>query len=133
MSEPRQMIMRALGKSGCYFLSLVHLAEEICGKRIDAVEVYQKAFSNGWTDDEVTMIYPASVLSFMTGMKFNVAKKPASYTVRQSEYEVLVFQNETCTHFVLGDGSGRVKHDPMGNSNTVRNGRLVGKRIFSVM
>lgn len=133
MSEPRQKIMKALGESGCYFLSLVHLAEEICGKRIDAVEVYQKALTNGWTDDEAMMIYPASVLSFMTGLKFAVVKKPANYIVHQSEYEVLVFQSEFFTHFVLGDGSGQVKYDPLGNSNTVRTGRLVEKRIFSVI
>ena len=132
MAEPRQKIMKVLGESGCYFLSLVELAEEIGQNRIDAVEVYEKATKNGWMDDEATMMYPASVLSFMTGLKFSVEKQSTDYVTNETDYEILVFQNGNYTHFVLGNGSGGVKYDPLGNSNTVRNGAIVGKRIFSL-
>ena len=83
-------------------------------------------------DDEATMMYPASVLSFMTGLKFSVEKRSTDYVTNKTEYEILVFQNGNYTHFVLGDGKGGMKYDPLGISNTVRNGAIVGKRIFSL-
>lgn len=133
MAQPRQKIMKVLGESGCYFLSLVELAEEITQSRIDAVDVYEKATKNGWMDDEATMMYPASVLSFMTGLKFSMEKQSPDYVTDETQYEILVFRNGNYTHFVLGNGKGGVKYDPLGNSNTVRNGAIVGKRIFSLI
>ena len=44
-SESRQKVMKMLGEYGCYFLSLVHLAENITEKRIDAVEQYLEALN----------------------------------------------------------------------------------------
>jgi hypothetical protein len=37
------------------------------------------------------------------------------------------------SHFVLGDGTGRVKYDPLGSSKTVAEGRLISKRILHLV
>lgn len=129
-TESRQKVMKMLGEYGCYFLSLVHLAENITGKRIDAVAVYLNALKHKWTDTEATMLNPTAILSDMTGLRFSIAKEAAGYAAGQNEYEILLFNNSKYQHFVLGNGQGAVAYDPLGNSNTVASGTLTGKRIF---
>lgn len=130
-NESRQKVMKVLGEYGCYFLSLVQAAERLTGKRIDAVAAYLDALIKKRTDGEATMLDPAAVLSAMAGGMWTVRKETADYIPRDGEVEVLVFQNGTYTHFVLGDGTGGVLYDPLGNSNTVAHGRIIGKRIFA--
>lgn len=130
-AESRQKVMKILGEYGCYFLSLVELAERLTGKRIDAVEAYIDALIKRRTDGEATMLDPAAVLSAMTGGRWTVRKEEAGYRPLDGEAEVLLFQNRTYSHFVLGDGAGGVLYDPLGNSNTVANGHIAGKRIFA--
>ena len=60
-NESRQKVMKILGEYGCYFLSLVELAERLNGKRIDAVEAYLDALVKRRTDSE------AEVLLFQNG------------------------------------------------------------------
>lgn len=130
-NESRQKVMKVLGEYGCYFLSLVQAAERLTGKRIDAVAAYLDALIKKRTDGEATMLDPAAVLSAMAGGMWTVRKETADYIPRDGEVEVLVFQNGAYTHFVLGDGTGGVLYDPLGNSNTVAHGRIIGKRIFA--
>lgn len=129
-NESRQKVMKILGEYGCYFLSLVELAERVTGKRIDAVEAYLDALIKRKTDGEATMLDPAAVLSRMAGGTWTVRKEGATYIPKSGEAEVLLFQNGAYSHFVLGDGAGGVLYDPLGNSNTVAKGTCVGKRIF---
>lgn len=130
-NESRQKTMKTLGEYGCYFLSLVHLAENISRKRIDAVEAYLNALERKWMDGEATMLNPVAVLGSMTGLTFSVRKESAEYRVKDDEYEVLLFTNGTYNHFVLGDGTGGVAYDPLGDSRTVATGKCIGKRIFA--
>ena len=130
-NESRQKVMKILGECGCYFLSLVQVAERLTGKRIDAVEAYLDALIKKRTDGEATMLDPAAVLSAMAGGIWTVRKETPDYVPRDGETEVLVFQSGAYTHFVLGNGAGGVLYDPLGNSNTVAHGRIIGKRIFA--
>jgi hypothetical protein len=127
--ESRQKLMKMLGEYGCYFLSIVHIAEGITGKRIDAIAAYIDAFERKWIDKEATVLDAGSVFSALTGGKYFVSKEGASYKTAANEYEVLVFKAKF-THFVAGDGTGKVVYDPLGNSNTVATGSIVEKRIF---
>jgi hypothetical protein len=129
-SESRQKVMKTLGEYGDYFLSVVHLAEEITDRRIDAVMVFVKALENKWLDDEATMLCPDAILSDLTGKKFSVMVEKTAYIPRAGEYEILLFKSGSAQHFVLGDNRGNVAYDPLGNSNAVAEGSLTGKRIF---
>ncbi|MDR2304139.1 MAG: DUF261 domain-containing protein [Treponema sp.] len=129
-SESRQKLMKTLGEYGCYFLSVVHLAEELTNKRIDAIQSCLAAMDNKWLDDEITMLNPEAVLHSLTGKRFVVRKEEPAYSPKEGEYEVLLFRNGSFDHFVLGDGKGKVAYDPLGNSNSVASGKLTSKRIF---
>lgn len=126
--EARQRVMEIIGKDGCYFLSVVHLAEEEIGARIDAIPVYFNCVQRQWMDTNCYLIQPHRILESMTGQKWEVRKEPKEYRCQPGEKEVLRYERTqgrtTYGHFVLPD------YDPYGESLTVRNGFLVSKRIF---
>ncbi|MBQ7158676.1 MAG: DUF261 family protein [Treponema sp.] len=130
-TESRQRVAKTLGEYGCYFLSVVKLAEEITGRRIDAIAEFVKMRERKYLDDEATMLNPDGILSDLTGKRFSLHKESADYQTARNEHEILLFANGKYQHFVLGNGRGEVIYDPLGKSNTVANGTLIGKRIFT--
>ena len=126
--EARQKIMETIGRDGCYFLCIVRIAEEITGSRVDAVAVYLFAVARQWMDATCYLVQPHRILEHMTGQRWTSAKEDRAYQVQPGEKEVLRYERTegrtTQAHFVLPD------YDPYGDSLTVRNGRLVSKRIF---
>ncbi len=129
-NESRQKVMKIIGEYGCYYLAVIHLAEELTKKRIDAIDFFVQALEKKWVDHEATMLQPAEILGNLTKNRFIVVKEDISYQPKNAEYEILLFENGNYCHFVLGDGTGKVAYDPLGVSNTVANGKLAGKRIF---
>lgn len=131
--EPRQRIMEALGKAGCYFLSIIHLAEYCTKERIDAIEQFLIALSEGNVQQDCFVVRPEKILSDITGIGWGVKKVTADYMPGPDELEILRFERQDVGaligHFVVGD-KGKVSYDPYGDSKTVREGKLVSKRVF---
>ena len=86
-NESRQRVMKTLGEYGCYFLSVVKVAEEITGKRIDAVEAFGRFRDKKYLDEEATMLNPDGILSELTGKKFSVHREAADYKTAKNEHE----------------------------------------------
>lgn len=131
----RQRIMAMIGESGCYLLALLHIAEEIAGERIDAVQVYEQATAAGIMRPDCYINDPAELLHLMTGYRFTVRHAmPGELPASVDEWEILRFERQatgaTYGHFVVGDGSGHIEYDPMGDSLTVKYGSLVSKRFI---
>lgn len=126
--EARQKVMEIIGREGCYFLCLVRIAEEITGSRIDAIAVYLFAVARKFMDQTCYLVDPCKILEHMTGQKWTVTKEDRTYKAQPGEKEVLRYERTegrtTNAHFVLPD------YDPYGDSATLRNGRMVSKRIF---
>lgn len=132
--EPRQKVMEALGKTGCYFLSIIHLAEALTKERIDAVEQFLLALAQGFVKQDCFVVDPGAILSELTGVRWGMKKETAEYLPGSAELEILRFERQDVGvlvgHFVVGDGKGAVAWDPYGDSRTVREGKLISKRIF---
>lgn len=132
--EPRQKVMETLGKTGCYFLSIIHLAENITKERIDAIEQFLIALSEGNVRQDCFVTRPDAVLTTATGARWGMKKEAAYYLPGGLEHEILRFERqavgELISHFVVGNGVGGVAWDPYGDSRTVREGKLVSKRVF---
>ena len=132
--EPRQKLMETLGKVGCYFLSIVHLAEQVTLERIDAVEAFLFGIDQGFVRRDCFVERPAPIIDELTGVHWGMKKTTADYIPGPGELEVLRFERQEVGaligHFVVGDGHGRVAWDPYGDSKTVREGSLVSKRVF---
>ena len=129
----RQREFEKIGKTGCYFLSIVHIAEKYTGKYIDAYLAYGQALVGKTMRDDCYVTDPAALLRMLTGVAWTVTKEAATYQANKGEQEVLYFERKdtlaTTGHFVVGGPDG-VSHDPYGDSMTVRKGVLASKRVF---
>lgn len=131
---------------GCYFCSLLAVAEEQRKKVFEAHEVmsiYLAAMhvgiiskevwdENGRPKDGCTVLDPDALLR-LAGGKGSVRKVDGSgYKAATGEWQILRFHNQRTgfSHFVLGDGNGKVRFDPLGHSVTVKEGRVVDQRII---
>ena len=125
-----QTICKALGSTGCYFLSLLHLA----GRDAEAVGLYRSALRAGEIDEDCFVKNPSAVMSLAAGGAWSVRHEGPTYIPKSDEYEILRFEQKaamkTFAHFVVGDGRGQVAYDPLDRSQTVLEGQLVSKRII---
>ena len=128
--------LNPLGKWGCYVVSILNMAELINPDRHltqqNAFALTANAWKAGWIDDKFDIQNPEAIArSAGAPVKF-IGKADAFYRTKANEYEILEFYNARTkfTHFALGDGTGKVLFDPIKDSVTVREGRVVGKRIF---
>jgi hypothetical protein len=134
-TEPRQKLMLTLGDGGCYFLSIVHIAEDLLQRRLDAVVLFIEAIDRKYCRENCYILKPDALISMIyDDREWLVRKEGPFYLCENNEFEVLRFEWPTpakiYSHFVVGDGKGHIHWDPLGDSNTVRNGELVSKRIF---
>lgn len=127
--------LNPISEWGCYFISMVNLAQIITGKNFTDKDVIVSWFKNYQENDidiESTILDTEGVLlDFGVKCKF-IGKKPADYVCSSDEYEILDYFNPKTayTHFVLGNGKGECLVDPFPGSRTVREGKVRSKRIF---
>lgn len=125
-----QEICKALGESGCYFISLL----KAVGKEYDALQLFKMALGQGLVDEDCFVKNPSAVLSLATGGTWSVRHEGPTYVPKAGEMEILRFERKatlkTYAHFVVGDGRGNVSYDPLGKSMTVQAGTLQSKRIL---
>lgn len=133
-NKPRQRWFNVLGRYGCYFLSILHAAEKVTGKYIDAFAAFMLAMDKGYVKEDCFVTNPAELLIWLTGEKWTMTKEAAGFVCVDAEVEILRYEWQETTelhgHFVVGDGDGGIEYDPYGESLTVKNGKLVSKRIF---
>jgi len=131
---------------GCYFCSLLKIAEDQRGRKFSAKEAYsvylaamytgvvqkEEFKDDGTIKDGVTVNDPDALLR-IAGGKGTVRKVDgAGYQCAPGERQILRFYNPATgyKHFVVGDGKGKVDWDPLEKSNTVKNGYVVEQRII---
>ncbi len=132
----RQQVCSKIGKSGCYLLSLIFIAEKITGKEIDVLKTYEKSLSEKWLDDDCYMENPAAMMSYLTGKKIDIRHDVVGYTLKSNEYEITRYELKetgiTYGHFVVTN-NGELVHDPYGDSRTRLKGNAVSKRIIKII
>jgi hypothetical protein len=135
INEPVQKLMKQLGATGCYFLSLIRSAELATSKSLDAVLVYLECAKRGWIDAECYLINPSAIYEYLVGGTWTVRKETKGYTPVFGDVVILRYERkgtmQTDGHFVLGDYEKKIQYDPMGASQTVLNGELASLRILS--
>jgi hypothetical protein len=98
----------------------------------EVLELWGRNFYEGDIDMESTILDPQGLCVDLNAKLRFMGKYPASYIPASDELQILVYHNERTgiTHFVLGDNKGNVIYDPYPNSKTVKEGKVIGKRIF---
>ncbi len=131
-----QAICKKIGASGCYFLCLIHVANQIAGKKTDVVRFYEKALSKGWIEADCYVAKPAEIIKEITGNKADVFHAAVGYQLKQNEFEITRYEycetGITYAHFVVTN-NGKVTYDPFGSSRTVKLGKPVSKRIIKLL
>jgi hypothetical protein len=158
MTQDIQKRASAIGKAGCYYLSVLSLAEELGAGKLDPLDLFDAFASRGWLGPDAFMNDPAAIIGMLTKGPWRVRKAgegkdtagrpydlPMAYQLQPGEYEVLRFErplapNEKASadtaHFVRGRGTGpmdrsRVLWDPWTDSRAVNAGKLMSRRIFT--
>jgi len=135
INEPVQKLMKQLGETGCYFLSLLRSAEFATNKTIDGVFAFLECAKRGWIGTDCFVSDPGAIYGYFVGGDWTVRKEPIGYVPAFGEVVILRYEKKspmvTDGHFVLGNNDKEVIYDPMGASQTVLNGSLASLRILS--
>lgn len=123
-----QSILQKCGESGCHFLSLCSIIEEVNGKPIDLIEVIKTCQSKGWFDSEFYVKDAIALLNFYTSKKWTrtvVGDLPKE--IKDNEYTEVCYYNERTNlyHF------RRRGFDTLFDSTTVREGYILKYYIWS--
>ena len=129
---------------GCYFTSCLFHAEKKTGKTFgpgDVVAIFKSAKQVGILGEDCYVKDPISLMHLVGVKVSTVGKAGISVLPETDGFELLHFHRDSDTptgmgnavhdHFVAGDGKGDVAFDPLGDSNTVKYGFLLDKRVFS--
>lgn len=119
--EHLQTIIEQNGKSGCLFLSLLSVAEEMSGKRIDMIDAIRDAQEQGWLGKDFTCNNQLAMLNRWTGKNWQRTVIPYekfdSRCVGTKDYTIMKYVRGTTTHFK------RRPFDVYKDSLTVRQGK----------
>lgn len=119
-------------KYGCYLVSFANAVIYFKKQEVFINAIYDKGLKEGVFNADCYIDKPEKLGKlFDLNISF-VGKKDKDYKTKSNEFEILAFYNPNTdfTHFVLGDGNGKVLFDSLGKSITVRDGYLDSKRIF---
>jgi len=126
-----QKIFPQIQKEGCLFLSYLKLAE------LNSIEwtpelinlAYIAAVDQGWIESNCRILNPDKMLTFL-GLNLSgwIRHEPVTYLRRVDEIEIEEWHNPRTdlNHSILGSP---FRWDPLGNSITVAQGKLVRKTI----
>jgi len=127
-----QSFLLEAGMDGCYALAIMQLAD-VTDPITTLIQAIDKRFVkfnyNDYNDnDNMFVMAPAEMLSWLTGKVWSVTKEAATYVPRPGELVVdrweRVKTGVTTGHFRLPNW------DSLVNSQTVRYGAIVSKRVF---
>lgn len=137
-----QKLAKALGETGCYFFSILRLAEMEQALFHDPLYEAEIALSEGTMGADCFVKDAGRLLSSTTRQRWMCLKAgpghdlPIDYALKPGEREILRFElfvapdSPPLAHFVVGNGRNQVEWDPWPESRTVASGRLVSRRIF---
>lgn len=135
MIKGMQKMALEIGKYGCYFLSIVEAAERETGKNFPIMSTFLDMGKRGYIGEDSYILAPDRIMTALTGKAYAVRHEAKDYRAKEGEIEILRYEwrkkGEVSAHFVLGDGNGRVAYDPLDGANTVKNGAVESKRIFT--
>lgn len=125
-------MLNPVGKWGCYATSLYNLVERETGNirsKTSVFLLFANAIKANWLDGECTVLAPDQFMQSMGSRYRFSAKTSASYVCKPDEAEILMFVKPGHTHFVLGDGQGKIAYDPL-TDHDMTPYKLTEKRIY---
>lgn len=132
----KQAIAKTIGAEGCYYLSLVYLAERIAHKSVDVIAYYEECVNRGWMGKDCLILDGAAIVEDITGLKAVLHKEALDYVKGSKDYVITRYERPTTgltyTHFVVGY-RGKVEYDPLIHSNTAVKGQAASYRVLTIV
>jgi hypothetical protein len=102
------------------------------------MERLEYAQRRGIVDAEITILAPQMFCEYVEpGRVHFKGKMPSDYPTGSDEFEIVVYHKDgaSFSHYCSGNGAGIVIYDPYSatGSASVRDGTLIGKRIFKIL
>ena len=126
---------------GCYLLSLVERLTthfDLNFTHDSVLTLYQYGLDHKFIDEEVTLLDPQDLCDFAVGPRrvTFLGHYPPGRESLDDELEIVCYHKDGASfnHFCSGNGKGIVLYDPWSaeGSDSVRNGQLIGKRIYKI-
>lgn len=131
MTNNIQKVIERLGKSGCYFLSLLSVAEEVTKKHIDIVLSAEYCLSKKYVNADFYVNYPALVLEAVTKKKWTVRHERYPYVPKENEFVITRYELQTTlktlAHFE------RDTFEPILNDVVSTKGKPVSTRVCTLL
>ena len=123
-----QARLKEIGASGCLFLALCTIVEEVTGRPADIVGMVQHGLRHGWLSRDYTVNDSVKMLDIYTGKAWKrdiVPKLPE--VVADNEFTIVKWHNKKTgyTHF------RRRFVDTLEDSQTVRFGEIESYYVYS--
>jgi hypothetical protein len=126
---------------GCYFMALNERLSTLFGLPFTVESVLGiLGYASGakLIDSEVTLLDPQALADYVEPNRVHFKGKfEAGYPTAADEFEIVCYHKDGASfnHFCSGNGKGIVIYDPWSEqgSDSVRNGSLIGKRIFKIL
>ena len=127
----------ALGEEGCYFLSLLWIAERELGRDLDALAVFDEAKRRGWAGKDCYMANPAAMMTELLGKTCTIRKSwDFTEKLAGNQWDIWLYKRavtaKTYYHFVVVSDDV-VIYDPLETSNTVKYGAPESRRILTIL
>lgn len=129
VSQRDNHLLPSITQYGCLLLCYLEIVQNYTTQRFNAWTVnnlYTAFLHNEWITDRCRVVQPDKLLQSL-GMQLSgwIRHEPVEYSPRADEIEIQQWHNARTnhTHFVLID------YDPLGDSVTVREGRMTRKTI----
>ena len=139
MKIPEQKLALAIGNNGCYFTCLIYLAESLTGQNYDLIDEFnfccQKIDANNvaWITENGYVNRPDLILAHYLNKRIGVIKtNNLKYVPSNNDYFIGCYKWNGGSHFVYLNKELKVLFDPLGKSNTVKNGKLESLRVITV-
>ena len=125
-------LLKELYESGCYFLSIIHIAEKNTPYlSVDVIRFAIECIDNKWLEKDFTVIRPNKILGRLLDKEVSVISVSGKEKelLQTMEYKAIVncwYNPKTGFHHFNTD-----EFDSLVNSKTVKEGYIVGYRVFN--
>ena len=136
MKDGIQDILLDIGRSGCYFLCLLKIAEFNGADAIDIVAEYQSALKDGTIKRNCFVENGRKFLEEITDRYVSYRWENADYTPSKGEWVIKRYVIKSgagaLTHFVLFDDNNSEIFNPTPNSPAYKHGKVDSCRVYEV-
>ena len=126
--EGIQTVLRKCGESGCLFLSILSIAEEVAGVSFDLINTIHICLQKRWITNDFECLDSLAILNYLTGKTW-IRREVTRLTrdVAYNEYTIANYFNPR-TGIIHRRRRG---YDTIKNSVTVRDGYIKSYYIYS--